>query len=107
MPPRINSAKQRLSSTSISGKTGEELFLPAVSLRNFDGGYQFGVLTQVIRGSVRISVSLVPIDMAEHDTTCFVAPQTLTPGSIELLGTLGVTYRLEFLADSEIYLWGV
>lgn len=106
MATHIHSGRihSRLQPTSFQGTTGSKLYVPAVAI---ESNPNQGIFAQAVRGSIKISASLVFVDIAKNDPTCFVAPVTVTPGSIVPLTTLGACYCIEFVAGGEVYLWGI
>lgn len=99
--------RSRLQPTSFQGTTGSKLYVPAIAIVNSESNLNQGIFAQAVRGSIKISSSLVFVDIAKNDPTCFVAPVTVLPGSIVPLTTLGACYCIEFVAGGEVYLWGI
>lgn len=103
----IKSGHLRSTSTLFAGQAGETHFVPAHMLVNYEGAFQFGIYAQAVSGSVKISASLAPIEVAKEQPALCVDPVTLTTNSIELLPQIAATLKLEFVTTGAVYLWGI
>lgn len=105
------SRRAPFSHITVSGKAGEVARLSVVDLYpKFDQTFK-GISVQALGGSVKIAVTLAPIDLAmnpEQDVGGhWVQEITLAPGQIVTLEDMSTTLRITFVADAILYLLGV
>ena len=96
---------------TVSGKAGDVARISVVDLYpKFDQTFK-GISAQALGGSVKIAVTLAPIDLALNPDQDigghWVQEITVAPGQIITLEDMSTTLRITFVANAILYLLGV